>query len=56
MKDDDIEDVVLELIKKHLSDDAREVALKWLRKRIATYRAVHESGLLGDDSQSDIGD
>ena len=46
MSDDATEDVIVGLIEAHLTGDARHEAIAWLQKRVATYRAIEELGLL----------
>jgi hypothetical protein len=44
--DDKTEEMVRELIEANLDEKSQTVALEWLNKRIACYRAMIELGLL----------
>ena len=46
MNDKQIETMVRQLIEEHLADDAVELALDWLDKRVLAYQEMQEIGLL----------
>jgi L-ribulose-5-phosphate 3-epimerase UlaE len=46
MTDDAIEAMIFDLIEIHLDEDNRKAAIEWLQKRVATYSAMAEHGLI----------
>ena len=49
INDDELEQLLLDLIDRHLADKEREAVRAWLVKRVASYKAVQELGLLDDE-------
>lgn len=50
LADSEIETLIFSLIERHLTDyEQKKGALDWLTERVASYKAVQELGLLGDE-------